>query len=1515
MKIKLYTYLRLWTCCIILFSSFSSFSQQVPKGLTAANGTYIGFMEYKPTDYDANPNTRYPLIIFLHGIGERGDGTTQLSYVCANAIPKYISQGCPMRFYVNGQWQTFLVLSPQLSTMYGSWQNFYVDEMLNYAKQNLRVDTNRIYLTGLSLGGGGTWKYATASLDNASKFAAIATCCGTCEWSNVCNLALANTPVWSFHAQDDGVVGVGCTTGAISMLNSCNPATPPLMTIYPYGNHYIWDQAYDTTHNWQNPNIYEWFLSKSRSNVSLPPNVLPIANAGPDQSITLPTNAVTLNGSASSDPDGNIAAYNWSKISGPTQFTIANFDRATTGVTNLVVGTYSFQLTVTDNRGGTAKDTVVVTVNPPPPGTNLPPVPSAGGDVTINTNGYTLNSWGTYDPDGTISSYLWRKIAGPSQYTMGPAIYATAILSNLVTGTYTFELTATDNLGASAKDSVNITVALPNTPPVSNAGPDQTITLPTNSVTLNGTLSSDVDGTVISYAWSKISGPTSYTFANSWGASTAVTGLTQGTYLFRLVVTDNVGATDDDTIAITVNGAPNLPPVANAGADQSITLPTNSVTLNGTASSDPDGSIASYSWTRISGPATYTLVSPTGSSTAVNGLVQGTYLFRLLVTDNNGAIDDDTVAVIVNGGVNLPPVSNAGVDQTITLPTSSVTLNGSASSDPDGTVISYAWSKISGPASYSFANSWGVSTAVTGLTQGTYLFRLVITDNIGATDDDTVMVTVNAAPPPPNVAPIANAGADQSITLPTSSITLNGSGSYDADGSIASYTWTKINGPSGYTIVSPNASNTVVNGLGQGTYQFRLLVTDNSGASDDDTVSVTVYPVPPPANVPPVANAGADQTITLPTNSVALNGTGSSDPDGTISLYAWTKISGPTSYSLGNANAATTSLNGLVQGTYQFQLMVTDNNGASAVDTVMITVNPAPPPPNVPPVANAGADQTITLPTSSVTLNGTASSDADGTIVTYVWTKISGPSSYMIANSSGVTTAVNNLVQGTYAFRLVVTDNSGATDVDTVVVIVNAAPPPPNVLPVADAGVDQTITLPVNSVTLNGAASSDADGSIVSYAWSKISGPSSYGIANANAASTLVSGLAQGTYSFRLVVTDNSGATDDDTVIVTVNAAPPPPNVPPVANAGPDQSITLPVNSVTLNGTASSDPDGTISSYAWTKLSGPALFGIGNPNAATTPVTSLIQGTYIFQLLVTDNNGATDADTIIVVVNPAPLPPNVPPIANAGNDTTVTLPTNGVQLSGAASSDPDGGIIGYSWNAVSGPAGMSIVNATSVNPILVGLSAGDYVIRLTVTDNNGATGTDEVTVHILAQQNQSPIANAGRDTTIAVPSTSALLNGAASYDSDGRIVRYQWRLLTGPTGSIISNSALPLTTVNSLQPGVYSFELTVTDDLGATAKDTVLISVVNNFRYEEDLTIYPNPVPVSAHVRCISDSTGDMLIRILDMNGIVVQVIEATKAQSYFEKDIQLQTLKSGVYYIEAIIGDKKRMIKKFIKL
>ena len=180
-----------------------------------------------------------------------------------------------------------------------------------------------------------------------------------------------------------------------------------------------------------------------------------------------------------------------------------------------------------------------------------------------------------------------------------------------------------------------------------------------------------------------------------------------------------------------------------------------------------------------------------------------------------------------------------------------------------------------------------------------------------------------------NINPSANAGSDQTITLPTNIVTLSGSGS-DADGTVVSYSWTKISGPSGSAIVNPATAATDVTGLVQGVYQFQLQVTDNNGATATDVIIITVNAA---ANIPPFADAGLDQTITLPVNTVTLSGSGS-DADGTIAGYAWTKISGPASFTIVNPTSAATDITGLVQGVYQFQLQVTDNNGAIATDVI-----------------------------------------------------------------------------------------------------------------------------------------------------------------------------------------------------------------------------------------------------------------------------------------------------------------------------------------------------------------------------------------------------------------------------------------------------------------------------------------------------------------------------------------------------------------------------------------------------
>ena len=194
-------------------------------------------------------------------------------------------------------------------------------------------------------------------------------------------------------------------------------------------------------------------------------------------------------------------------------------------------------------------------------------------------------------------------------------------------------------------------------------------------------------------------------------------------------------------------------------------------------------------------------------------------------------------------------------------------------------------------------------------------------------------------------------------------------------------------------------------------------------------------------NKPPIAIAGPDQVITLPTDSIFLDGTASKDPDGKISEWLWTKISGPASFTITKPTDSTTKIKALVTATYQFELKVTDNGGLSANDTMRVIVN-ASVPTNYPPIANAGADQTITLPTNAINLDGSASTDPENNITGYIWTKISGPTSFNILNANTVQTQVNNLVPDTYQFELKVTDASGLFSKDTMQVIVKSEPLP-----------------------------------------------------------------------------------------------------------------------------------------------------------------------------------------------------------------------------------------------------------------------------------------------------------------------------------------------------------------------------------------------------------------------------------------------------------------------------------------
>jgi hypothetical protein len=536
----------------------------------------------------------------------------------------------------------------------------------------------------------------------------------------------------------------------------------------------------------------------------------------------------------------------------------------------------------------------------------------------------------------------------------------------------------------------------------------------------------------------------------------------------------------------------------------------------------------------------------------------------------------------------------------------------------------------------------------------------------------------------------------------------------------------------------------------------------------------------------------------------------------------------------------------------------------------------------------------------------------DGSIASYAWSFISGPSTYSITNAGSAKADVNNLGAGTYQFKLVVTDNDGATDADTITIVVDEAstpPPPPNVAPNADAGNDFVITLPVNQVTLNGSASADPDGSITTYKWNKITGPASLNIVSSNSASTLVENLVEGTYTFQLLVKDNDGALSADTVKVTVLPAP---NETPASAAGADQQVKLPDPNIQLNGTDSYDPDGTVEGYKWEQVSGPNTATITSTSTAITNVTDVVEGTYVFRLTVTDNDGTRASDVVKITVLPADVP-NVAPVADAGEYFEVTLPANGTALNGSGSHDNDGTIVDYSWVKVSGP-GVTIVNSNTSSPGIVGLEEGTYVFRLTVTDDDGEASSDDVTVVVHAPvENKLPVVNAGEDKTISYPDTSVTISGS-STDQDGNISTYSWQMTEGPSTPAIMNPSSPSTVINNLQTGDYVFVLTVTDDKGGIATDTVRVSVINTQRFTEAFTVYPNPARSDVQVQLTSDTLGATRISVYNSSGMLMQSINTDKTQPTLQRRLNISNLQTGLYYLEVIVAGKERKITKFIK-
>ncbi|WP_444940606.1 PKD domain-containing protein [Microbulbifer sp. ZKSA004] len=565
-----------------------------------------------------------------------------------------------------------------------------------------------------------------------------------------------------------------------------------------------------------------------------------------------------------------------------------------------------------------------------------------------------------------------------------------------------------------------------NQPPTAIAGENQTAE-GNSAVLLNGTLSSDSDGSIVAYRWTQISGTpvilddSGNGFA-SFTAPSEITGVVQE-LIFELEVEDDKGLKNTSIVAVSVGV--NLAPVLIVDQPMSAFTAGQEVTLSAGQSYDPDGTIVSYHWQQVSsGPRIELKELDDGSVTftvprivAEPGVSFSALVFTIEIEDNGGAKTEQKRFFFVK--VLTPPVVRNAF---LTVEPGKEVLFFISASDSDGHIVDYRWRSLSNTDIELAVNADGIpSFTAPQIPWGTELaleFELEVEDNDGLTATGIYNVLVKW-----NVPPNMGVGTMR-VVQPNTNVTLDGSYSNDPDGYIVSQQWEQVSGP---PVELVNANNLIANFKAPAepaVLSFKLSVTDDRGATSQMTVSVDVELVPPKV-------ISTTQEVEPGENVLLVPGISWDVPGAHIVDYRWSSLSDRGIELITHTDGSASFIapqNPGSEFTLEFELEVEDNNGQIVTSIFTVIVEG-----NIPPfmVIAYGAVGGVKINTIS-TLSGGASRDQDGTIVSQKWEQVSGPAVELIDADKLTAYFMTPAEPATLSFKFSITDDDGATTEKTI---------------------------------------------------------------------------------------------------------------------------------------------------------------------------------------------------------------------------------------------------------------------------------------------------------------------------------------------------------------------------------------------------------------------------------------------------------------------------------------------------